>query len=85
MPEINANIVVEPIQLSIVPNEPTITVAPEPLNLNIYTGGIAAPSGNTGDIQYNAGGDRGIPPTECRHGRCWWCVWWHTYSKLCCR
>jgi len=63
MPEINANIVVEPINLTIESSDPGITVSPEPLNLNIYTGGIASPAGNIGAIQYNAGGVFGGIPT----------------------
>lgn len=34
----------------------TIEINPEPIALNIYSGGYATPTGNTGEIQYNNNG-----------------------------
>jgi hypothetical protein len=56
MSEINANIVVEPINLTISQIDPGITITPEALNLNVFTGGYACAQGNTNEVQYNAGG-----------------------------
>lgn len=56
MSEIIANIVVEPINLTITQTDPGITITPEAINLNIFTGGYACAQGNTNEVQYNAGG-----------------------------
>jgi len=56
MSEINANIVVEPINLTITQTDPGITITPEAIDLNIFTGGYACAQGNVNEVQYNAGG-----------------------------
>lgn len=56
MSEINANIVVEPINLNITQTDPGITITPETIDLNIFTGGYACAQGNVNEVQYNAGG-----------------------------
>lgn len=56
MSEVNANFVVESVNLSIDQNDPGITVQPEVINMTLYTAGYANPGGNIGAIQYNAGG-----------------------------
>ncbi len=63
MPEINANFVVESVDLTIDQSDPGITVTPEVINMTLYTAGYANPSGNTGAIQYNSGGFFGGIPT----------------------
>jgi hypothetical protein len=62
MSEVNANFVVESVNLSIDQSDPGITVQPEVINMTLYTAGYANPGGNVGDLQYNAGGYfNGIP------------------------
>lgn len=56
MSEINANIVVETVGLSIDQQDPGINIQPEVINMTLYTAGYANPGGNVGDLQYNAGG-----------------------------
>jgi len=56
MSEINANIVVEPITLTVLQQDPGVTVTTDPISLNIYAAGGTTPGGNVGEIQYNAGG-----------------------------
>lgn len=63
MSEINANIVVEPINLTIEQTDPGITIELEPISLNLYTGGYACAQGNTSEVQYNAGGYLAGNPT----------------------
>jgi len=62
MSEINANIVVEPIDLTISTNNNQIVVTPTALNLNVFTND-SAPGGFSGDLQYNANGLLGGIPT----------------------
>lgn len=56
MSQINANIVVQPFDVSIVVEQPEISVTPEVIDLNIYAvgGTNGVPAGNIGDLQYNA-------------------------------
>lgn len=70
MANINANIVVEPIDITIQQNSPGITVTPTPLNLNIITGGTGGnPGGNFLTVQFNDNGILdGIPFTEYVNG-----------------
>lgn len=58
MPEITANIVVEPITLTVTQTSPGVNVAVDSTNLNLYT--ATAPSiigGNVGELQYRAVGN----------------------------
>jgi hypothetical protein len=65
MSEINATFVVDSVQLTITPQEPSITVTPEVTELRIFTGGFTNPGGNVGELQYNAGGfQNGVPNTN---------------------
>jgi len=58
MPEITANIVVEPIQLSVTETTQNLDVVVDSTNLSIYTAtGIAKPAGNVGELQYHANGE----------------------------
>ena len=61
MAEINATFVVDAIDLTVVQEDPGITFTPDPINLNVYTGGYASPGGNVGELQYNAGTLQGVP------------------------
>lgn len=56
MPEINANIVVQPYNIDINLTQPGITVTPDVTSLNIYAvgGTNGQPAGNVGDLQYYA-------------------------------
>lgn len=63
MSEIHANIVVQPLDLNVTVEQPTITVAPEALGLQFYLGGIGVPGGNVNTVQYNAGGVLGGIPS----------------------
>ena len=56
MSEINANIVVEPITLTVVQEDPGITVTPDSIQLNLFSQGFAPPGGQVGQLQYNANG-----------------------------
>jgi hypothetical protein len=55
MSEINANIVVEPYDITISPTQNEIVVSPTALNMNIFTSD-SVPGGYSGDLQYNANG-----------------------------
>lgn len=55
MPEINANIVVEPIQLSVTEASQNLGVTVDSTSLSIYTGAFSAPGGNDGELQYKNG------------------------------
>jgi hypothetical protein len=59
MSEINANFVVDSVQLGITSETNNITVDTEPVNLNIFTLGFTAAGGNTGQLQFNNGGTLG--------------------------
>ena len=63
MAEINANIVVEPITLSVVSTENQIGVTVDSTNIGVYTTSPTSPGGNAGEIQYNSSGTtfNGIP------------------------
>jgi len=62
MPEINANIVVEPYEITITTTNDQIAVTPNVTQLRIFTND-SAPGGFPGDIQYNANGVLGGVPT----------------------
>jgi hypothetical protein len=69
MSEINATFVVDSVQLTITPQEPSITITPEPIELRLFTGGFSNPGGNTGELQYNAGGFlEGVPTSNYSNG-----------------
>ena len=53
MSEVNANIVVEPIDLTIQQNNPGITITPNAIALTVYTGGYGSAGGSQGQLQYN--------------------------------
>jgi hypothetical protein len=56
MSEINANIIVEPIDLTVTQSSITQTVAVEPISLNVFTNvSESAPGGTTGQLQYKTG------------------------------
>lgn len=58
MPEINANIVVEPITLTVTDTTQSLDVTVDSTNLNIYTAtGVSKPAGNVGELQYHATGN----------------------------
>jgi hypothetical protein len=62
MSDITANIVVQPFNLGVTIEQPTLTVQPEAINLSVYAGGFAQAAGNNGTVQYNNGGVlAGIP------------------------
>lgn len=56
MAEFNANIVVQPYEITVNVDQPGITVTPDVTDLNIYAvgGTNGVPAGNVGDIQYYA-------------------------------
>ena len=56
MSEINANIVISPIDLGVTVNTNQLTFTPDAVSLNIYAGGVGVPGGATTEIQFNAGG-----------------------------
>jgi trimeric autotransporter adhesin len=56
MSEINASIIVEPINLTVTDTSITQTVTVEPINLNVFTNvSESAPGGTTGQLQYKTG------------------------------
>jgi hypothetical protein len=58
MAEINATFVVDAIDLTVVQEDPGITITPDPINLNIFTTtGVSRPEGNVGELQYYATGN----------------------------
>jgi hypothetical protein len=63
MSDITANIVVQPFNLGVTIEQPTLTIQPEPINLSVYAGGFAQAAGNNGTIQYNNGGVLGGIPS----------------------
>ena len=63
MPEITANIVVQPLDININVEQPTITIEPEAIGLTVYAGGFAQAAGNNGTVQYNNGGVLGGIPS----------------------
>ena len=56
MSDINANIVIAPIDLNVTVSTNQLSFTPEPISLNIYAAGVGLPGGATTQIQYNAGG-----------------------------
>jgi hypothetical protein len=56
MSEINANIVVQQIGANIVVEQNNINITPEDIQLRVFAGGYATPSGNIYEVQYNSGG-----------------------------
>jgi hypothetical protein len=62
MSEINANIVVQQIGANIVVEENNINITPEDIQLRIFSGGYATPSGNSFEVQFNNGGILGGNP-----------------------
>jgi len=56
MSEINANIVVQQIGANIVVEQNSINITPEDIQLRVFAGGYATPSGNIYEVQYNNGG-----------------------------
>lgn len=69
MSEINANFTVQPYNIDITTETNSITVTPEAINLNISTSSASLPGGNTGELQYNAGGYLdGVPNTSFANG-----------------
>ena len=62
MSDINANIVIAPIDLNVTVNTNQLSFTPEPISLNIYSAGLGLPGGATTQIQYNAGGILGGIP-----------------------
>jgi hypothetical protein len=46
----------QPLDLTVQVEQPTITITPEPINLTVFTGGFAQAAGNNGTVQYNNGG-----------------------------
>ena len=65
MSDITANIIVEPINLTVQAQQNEITITPEAIGLNVYLGGIAVLGGNVGELQYNNGGTfGGVPNTN---------------------
>jgi hypothetical protein len=63
MSEINANIVIEPINLAVTPNTTNIGVTVDPIGLNLYTTAALA-QGGVGELQYNNNGQlAGVPIT----------------------
>jgi hypothetical protein len=63
MSDITANIVVQPFNLGVTIEQPTLTVQPEAINLSVYAGGFAQAAGNNGTVQYNNGGVLGGIPS----------------------
>lgn len=59
MSNITANIVVEPIDLTVQVEQPALTVTPEAIGLNVFLGGLAVLGGNTGELQFNNAGQLG--------------------------
>jgi len=59
MAEINANIVVEPIILSITETSPALSVTVDSTAVNVYAGGFALPGGANTQLQYNNAGRLG--------------------------
>ena len=59
MTNITANIVVEPIDLTVQVEQPALTVTPEAIGLNVFLGGLAVLGGNTGELQFNNAGQLG--------------------------
>ena len=58
MPEINANIVVEPIQLSVTDTSQNLDVVVDSTNLNIFSAtALTKAGGNIGELQYHATGN----------------------------
>lgn len=58
MPEITANIVVEPIGLTVTQENPGLDVTVDTTNLNIYTAtSLVGAGGNVGELQYHAAGN----------------------------
>lgn len=55
MSEVNANITVSPISLTVTPTDNQITITPADITLGIYTAGQGTPgaAGNVGELQYN--------------------------------
>jgi hypothetical protein len=59
MSNITANIVVEPIDLTVQVEQPQITVTPQAPGLNVFLGGLAVVGGNVGELQFNNAGQLG--------------------------
>lgn len=56
MSEVNLNFSLQPVEANLLVTNNDITFTPTALNLSLYTGGIGVPGGNSGTLQYNAGG-----------------------------
>lgn len=61
MSEINANIVVQPVELTVTTQDNQINITPEAIQLNLYTAGQGAggAGGNVGELQFNNNGGLG--------------------------
>lgn len=69
MSQISANIIVQPLDVTVQVTETPINITPEGINLNVYTaGGGGLPGGNTGELQYNNGLFAGIPNVTYANG-----------------
>jgi hypothetical protein len=56
MSDITQTIEISPIDLSVTVETNTLSFTPDAIGLNFYTGGVGVPGGNTGTVQFNAGG-----------------------------
>jgi hypothetical protein len=56
MSDITANIVISPIDLGVLVTTNQLSITPEAINLNFYSGAVGTPGGAVTQIQYNAGG-----------------------------
>lgn len=56
MSEINANIVVQSFGANIAVEENNINITPTDIQLRVFSGGYATPTGNINEVQYNGGG-----------------------------
>jgi hypothetical protein len=61
MSDVSTNIVVQPNNINVVVGASPILVTPTATSLNIFSGGVALPNGNIGELQYNNGILAGIP------------------------
>jgi hypothetical protein len=59
MSNITANIVVEPVNLTVQVEQPALTITPEAIGLNVFLGGLAVLGGNNGELQFNNAGQLG--------------------------
>jgi hypothetical protein len=71
MSEVNANIVVEQINLGLTADNNNINITPADIQLNVYTAGMGAQGagGNVGELQFNNSGTlAGVPNTSVTSG-----------------